>query len=434
MSNLDYSSPPANRRVPAVDQPACVIDDFGPLPVVRPGSAAELAEVVRQAAATGQALYPLGGRTMLGFGLPPARPGLGVDVRGLAQVIDYPARDMTVTVQAGVTLAALRQLLAGEGQRLPIDVPLAERATLGGALAVNASGPRRLGCGTLRDYVLGITVVNDEGHEVKAGGRVVKNVAGYDLCKLHVGALGTLGVVTQVTLKLKPRPEEQAVLTLGCDADGLAALLDHLHRSPTRPVCLDVLNAAAVRRINRDGHILPEAAWVVVTGFEDNRDAVAWQVQQFIKELPADRRRGLDAWAGAAANRIWQALVEFPALSDAAVTFKANLLPHAVAGLCRTAEALLEGVALQAHAGSGIVVGHAPADLTLDHAATMLKEVQAAATAAQGNVVLLRCPPAWKKTLPVWGAPRGDGWLMRQVKDKLDPRRLFNPGRFVDAI
>src|SRR5262249_48147262 len=153
--------------------------------------------------------------TLLDFGLPPDRPGVGVDVRAFTQVIDYPARDMTVTVQAGITLAKLGELLATENQRLPIDVPQAARATLGGTLATNVSGPRRYGFGTLRDYVIGISVVNDEGHEIKAGGRVVKNVAGYDLCKLYIGSLGTLGIIMQVTLKLKPRPEEQVMILAG---------------------------------------------------------------------------------------------------------------------------------------------------------------------------------------------------------------------------
>src|SRR5438270_5640914 len=143
---------------------------------------------------------------------------------------------MTVTVQAAMTLARLQGLLAAENQRLPVDVPQADRTTLGGALAANASGPRRYGFGTLRDYVIGISMVNDEGHEVKAGGRVVKNVAGYDLMKLYVGSLGTLGIITQVTLKLKPRPEEEALVFLGCTSDRLGPLLDQLHRSPTRPV------------------------------------------------------------------------------------------------------------------------------------------------------------------------------------------------------
>ncbi|HJT77552.1 MAG TPA: FAD-binding oxidoreductase, partial [Gemmataceae bacterium] len=190
----------------AAEPSTCLIDDVGPLPVAAPPSVPELGDLVRRAAAQGQALYPLGGRTMLGLGLPPARPGLGVDLRALDQVIDYPARDMTITVRAGIPLARLAEILAAENQRLPIDVPRADRATLGGALATNASGPRRLGFGTLRDYVIGLSAVNDEGQETKAGGRVVKNVAGYDLCKLFIGSLGTLGVITQATLKLRPLP------------------------------------------------------------------------------------------------------------------------------------------------------------------------------------------------------------------------------------
>ena len=146
-------------------------------------------------------------------------------------MIDYPARDMTITVQAGITLGRLQDLLAAENQRLPIDVPRADRATLGGGLAVNVSGPRRFGCGTLRDYVIGISIVNDEGQEIKAGGRVVKNVAGYDLCKLHVGALGTLGVITPGDAQAAAAAGRAGLADASaCAAERLAALLDRLHR------------------------------------------------------------------------------------------------------------------------------------------------------------------------------------------------------------
>ncbi len=284
-----------------MDDTVCRIDDFGPLPVVRPQSVAELGDVVRRASAERQAVYPVGGGTMLGLGLPPSRPGWVVDVRTLHRIVDYPARDMTITVQAGVAIGELQRVLAAENQRLPVDVPHADRATLGGALAANVSGPRRYGFGTLRDYVLGITTVNDEGQEVKAGGRVVKNVAGYDLCKLHVGALGTLGVIVQATLKVRPIPESQALVTLGCDAAGLATLLDRLHDSRTRPACLDVHNAEAARVVARSaGLALPEAPWVVVVGFEDGIDAVNWQVRQLMQEIPPAGVRGLDVRAGAA--------------------------------------------------------------------------------------------------------------------------------------
>jgi glycolate oxidase FAD binding subunit len=411
----------------------CLIDDVGPLPVVRPGSPAELGDLVRRAGADGQALYPLGGRTLLEQGLPPSRPGLGVDLRALDQVIDYPARDMTVTVRAGITLARLQELLAAENQRLAVDVPRAGEATLGGALAANVSGPRRYGHGTLRDYVIGISAVNDEGQEVKAGGRVVKNVAGYDLCKLYIGSLGTLGIITQVTLKLKPRPEEQALLALPCDDEAVAPLLDRLHASNTRPVCVDLLNGPAVRALDARGR-LPGSPWVVVIGYEENAEAVAWQVRRLVGELGPGHTRGLDVWAGRTGNWLWDALVEFRARPAGPLTFKANLLPRATADFCRRAAALPEPVLLQAHAGSGIVLGHVDGTLTLERAQAMLNTMLTWAEAARGNVILLRCPPAWKAALPVWGAPRGDLWLMRRVKEQLDPRRLFNPGRFIDAL
>jgi len=416
-----------------LDPHACSIDDFGPLPVATPQSVAELGDLVRQATADNQALYPIGGRTMLSLGLPPTRPGSAVDVTALHNVIDYPARDMTITLQAGITLARLQDILRTENQRLPVDVPLPQQATLGGALATNASGPRRYGFGTWRDYVIGIQAVNDEGQEFKAGGRVVKNVAGYDLCKLLIGSLGTLGIITQVTLKLKPLPEEQAVILLGCEDAALAELLEQLHRSRTRPVCLDVLNAKAAGEVReRHGLALPEAPWICAVGFEDNRAAVGWQVQQLIHEVSASGSVSLDARMGPAAEPVWRALAEFPLGPEARLTFKANLLPSTVAAFCRQAAALPEAPLLQAHAGNGIVIGHVQADLTLEHARAMLEKLHR--WAKPGNIIVPRCPATWKTALPIWGRARGDWWLMREIKNQFDPRRLFNPGRFVDSI
>jgi glycolate oxidase FAD binding subunit len=404
---------------------------------VQPKTVAELAGSVRQALIQGQAVYPFGGRTMWEYGWPPTREGIGVDLRGLDQVIDYPARDMTITVQAGITLSRLQEILATENQRLPVDVPLPGRATLGGALAANVSGPRRYGFGTFRDYVIGISVVNDEGQEVKAGGRVVKNVAGYDLCKLYIGSMGTLGIITQVTLKLKPRPEEERLVAIGCkDAVVLGQLLDLLHGSRTRPVCLEVLNARAARHVCAEAvEFFSEASWVIVLAFEDNRESVTWQVKQIEAELkPAFDHRDAQLLAIHNSARLWREQIDFQAWPDALLTFKANLLPSATADFCRLADARPEGLILQAHAGNGIVFGHMCGNWTLEQSQRMLGSLQEAATASQGNVVVLKCPTAWKTALPLWGLSRNDYWLMRAVKEKLDPKGIFNPGRFVDGI
>jgi glycolate oxidase FAD binding subunit len=398
--------------------------------MVRPASVEEVAEVVRRAAAAGQAVYPFCGRTMLDYGLPPQRPGIGIDLRALDQVIDYPARDMTITVQAGITVARLQEILRAENQQLPIDVPCADRATLGGALATNVSGPRRYGYGTLRDYVLGISVVNDEGRETKAGGRVVKNVAGYDLCKLYVGALGTLGVITQATLKHKPLPEAQALLSAGvARGEEVAPVLDALHESQTRPVYIELLNEAATRALNPRLGDAP--GWSLIVGYDGNAAAVGWQTEQCRRELSSELVPDLAVRTSDDGGAIRQALTDFPVWPEAAVTFKANLLPSATAGFCRRAEELSDRLLLQAHAGNGIVIGHLPGTWQRNQAEVILKALLKTAAAGQGNLVLLRCPDDWRRTIPTWGAPRDDWELMRRVKQQLDPRDVFNPGRFV---
>ena len=256
-------------------------------------------------------------------------------------------------------------------------------------LAANVSGPRRLGFGTLRDYVIGISTINDEGQEVKAGGRVVKNVAGYDLCKLHIGALGTLGITGQVTLKLRPLPECAAFVTFGCESAGWAACSIVCMRRGTRPVCLDLLNQSAVRVAGRRSRLdtCRRRPWVIVVGFEDNGDAVGWQVRQLLQELRPATSRDWRHKAGDASEPLWRRPRRthsergLSVLSGGlrpplrSIDFKANLLPRAVAAFCLQAEALEKSMRLHAHAGSGIVHGHLDGDLTLAQVAAMLKEL-----------------------------------------------------------
>jgi glycolate oxidase FAD binding subunit len=417
-----------------MDESTCLIDGFGPVPVVRPDTVSALGDVIRQASADSTAVYPVGGKTMLHLGAPPTRQGRAVDLRGLTQVIDFPARDMTITVQAGITMGHLQEILAREKLRLPIDVPHAGQATLGGTLAANVSGSRRYGFGTLRDYVIGISAVNDAGHEFKAGGRVVKNVAGYDLCKLLVGSLGTLGIITQATLKLRPGAEEQALVTLGCTDSALETVLDQLHSSRTRPVCLDVANRAAVGEIFGQAYMpIPAADWVAVIGFEGNGAAVNWQVQQLVREVGT--AGALEARVGVSARPLWQALAEWDAWPSAQVTLRANVLPSRLGGFCRSVSQVGEKTWLRAHAGNGIVTGHLAGALAREQAIATLGRWRELAAPGVGSVIVTRCPPAWKdERLSVWGPAPKAAWLMREVKGKFDPRRLFNPGRFVDGL
>jgi glycolate oxidase FAD binding subunit len=410
----------------------CTIDGFGPLPLMRPTAIAELGEIVAQASAQASATYPVGGQTQLSVGNSPIKQGMAVDLRGLDAVMDFPARDMTITVQAGITVSRLQALLGPENLRLPIDVPDADRATLGGSIAANVSGPRRYGYGTLRDYVIGISAVNDAGREFKAGGRVVKNVAGYDLCKLLVGSLGTLGIITQVTLKLRPRAEEQAILILPCASDELDGMLDRLSATRTRPVCVELLNRRAADAVlRRAGTAPPETAWTIVVGFEGNTPTVHWQVQQLIQEQGAAAQ--LEVRVNFTAEPLWSALAQATGNREAQVGFKANLLPSQVGPFCRSADREPDRPALQAHAGSGIVRGRWTEGLTEGRAGELRAAWRVEAQRGHGSVVVEQCPPAWKQSMAVWDAAPA-GWLMRAIKEQFDPRRVFNPGRFIEGI
>jgi glycolate oxidase FAD binding subunit len=405
------------------------VDGFEPFPLERPPSVAQLRDMVCRAVANGEAVYPFGGGTMIDWGLPPKKPGTAVDLRGLDRVIDYPARDMTITVEAGVTIDRLRQVLRAEGQQLPVDVPLPERATIGGAVATNASGPRRFGYGTLRDYVIGIGVVNDRGEEIKGGGRVVKNVAGYDLMKLYTGSFGTLGVISQLTLKVKPLPEAVAAIVSPCPADVLEPVLKRLMTTATRPTVISVANGPASEMLGTES---PQ--YTLLVAFEEKATTVGWQVTQLGRELHDELTRFSSEFQGDLATGLLHKWSDFPLATQRGLTFKANLLPAATAGFFRRADALSPRPALVAHAGNGIVFGHLPPEATVEEAKAVIENLGRAAAEAAGNVVIMRCPAPWKSVLPVWGAGRGDNVLMRAVKDKLDPHGIFNPGRFVSGI
>jgi glycolate oxidase FAD binding subunit len=248
-----------------------------------------------------------------------------------------------------------------------------------------------------------------------------------------IGSLGTLGIITQATLKLRPLAEEQALVTLGCDAEHLDKLLTHLHGTRTRPMCIELLNRPAAERAFRQASAArPDTAWTLVVGYEGNVAAVEWQVQQLIKETcPACP---IEARLGFTAQPLADALVEAAGWPEVEMTCKVNLVPSGVAAFVQMADAANDQPALRVHAGSGIVYGAWPAGLTVERAIAILKEWRLAANAGQGGVVVQSCPANWKNALSVWGPAPNDAWLMRTVKDAFDPRRRFNPGRFIDGI
>jgi glycolate oxidase FAD binding subunit len=392
----------------------------------RPDDIESLRELVREQADAGKAIYPRGGGTAWDYGGVPSRPGVAVETGALDRLIDYPAADMTITVQAGMSLSALRSVLAGQNQRLLVDAPEPNRATLGGIYATNTTGSRRFGSGRPRDQIIGVSFVTSDGAVVKGGGRVVKNVAGYDFPKLLTGSMGTLGIIAQLTLKVRPIPEASAIAWVPLTGPVAAAeLLERLNTSATRPMALDLLNAPAARTIGHGLGLSGEYPALVV-GFEDNADSVRWQVERLKGEVG---RSDLIVVEGERTLPLWDALNGFQAAGSGPLSLVANLRPSTVAGFV---EGLDPGRwSVQAHAGNGIVRAHALGEWTLDEAARTIEPFRQRAVRDGGNLILSKCPDEWKGRLRVWGEPRADRAIAERVRAALDPRGVMNPGRFL---
>ncbi len=417
-----------------VDWPASPLggtlgDGRDALATLRPAHVDDLCQTVREQVALGNAIYPQGGRTALDYGGVPRRPGVAVDTTGINRLIDYPYADMTITVEAGMTLSALRAILAEQRQRVLVDAPDPDKATLGGIYATNTSGPRRYSAGRPRDLIIGISFVTSLGVVVKGGGRVVKNVAGYDFPKLLTGSMGTLGIITQLTLKVRPMPEASAIVWVPFwNPKNLADTVDQLNKSATRPSALELLNGSAARTVGQ-GLGLPTGQAILAVGYEDNAVSVRWQLDRLKAELGRDDIAVLE---GEDAQPLWQALTDFQAARLGPVSFVANIRPSSVASYVEALDP--ERWSVQAHAGNGIVRAHALGEWSIATMTQQIEKFQGLACQDGGNVILAHCPTEWKKNLPVWGKPRGDWSIAERVKAALDPHAAMNPGRFVGQI
>ena len=399
-----------------------------------PTTQSELARFVSDnAAGSRKTICPVGGRTALDSGT--AVPtDLIISLSDLTRVVDYPARDMTITVEAGIRVAELQVALAAEGQRLPIDIAQPGRATLGGALATNTSGPRRFGHGTFRDFVIGISAVNADGQLFKAGGRVVKNVAGYDICKLLVGSRGTLAIVTQVTLKLRPIPETSAILWSKFSSfDQIEQALQRLLLSESRPIAIEVLNAPAAKLISTAARFpTNQNSPVLCVGVEGSKREVDWQIETLRREIGESGGSEIEQINEGDTAKLWEALTEFPTHADDPLTFQANLLPSHGARFASRATEL--GVAVQVHAGNGIIIGQLPDEAaTIERTTTILNDLRTMAHVGRGNLTILHCDPEWKRTIPMCGDPEPSWGLMQKLKRQLDPHGILNPGGFIDS-
>ena len=422
-----------------VDCGPYVVDGRSPEAVAFPRSKEEVAAILLAAAEAEMPVTPWGGGTKMGIGAPPQRWGLVLALRRLNRLLEHEPGDLTATVEAGMTLGALQRELGGRGQWLSLDPAHPDEATLGGILSSNAAGPRRHLYGSCRDLLIGVTVVTAAGALVKGGGKVVKNVAGYDLPKLFIGAFGTLGVVVEATVKLRPRPDADRLVVArfaSLKEAGVAARA--VMGSDLLPSALDLVDGESLRALALDG--ADGAALLIgVDGIPEQVDWQCAEVERILRVQGLVDARVLD---GNARDAVWRARggLGRGAFPETASVMKWVVLPSQVADVMEQGAAVAQRAglpaALAAHAGVGVVeavlAGGRGGDATA--VAGVLTEWRALVSAAGGQALVESAPLAVKERVPVWDDPGPALRIMQRIKFQLDPAGLLNPGRFVGGI
>jgi glycolate oxidase FAD binding subunit len=400
---------------------ADAVDGVQPRFLAEPGSVEEVAEVLRAADAAGLRTVARGGGTKLGWGNPPDGVELVLSTARLGRVLEHAAGDLVTRVQAGVRLADLQAELAPAGQLLGLDPPEAE-ATVGGIVAANASGPRRLRYGTVRDLLIGVTVVLGDGTVAHAGGKVVKNVAGYDLGKLYTGSLGTLGVVVEAIFRLHPVPAAAAVVAAEVESPEQVG-------SAVRALLASALVPSAIEL----GWPDPGRAGTLAVLFEGIEPGVAAQAAAATRLLADAGVAGAQARDGSGAGKLGARPWERGA---GALGVKVASVPSALPGALRVVWEVAAGHGLgarvAAHAGTGVLwAGIAGAPEAL---AGFVTEARERLATRQATLVVAEAPAEVKRAVDAWG-PVGDALpLMRRVKQRFDPSGRLSPGRFVGGI
>lgn len=392
-----------------------------PAAVAEPATPAEAAELLAEAARRKLAVAFLGGGTDLGVGAPPRALDLLVRTSRLARVVEHLPADQIVVAEAGLPLAALQRALAAHGQRLALDPPWPERATIGGVVAANAFGPLRTRHGAARDLIVGASLVRADGVAARGGGKVVKNVAGFDLPRLLVGSLGTLALLTSVTFRLHPLPEaSRTVAVEGPAAAGVRALVQALREAQLEPASAMLLLDGGAARLG-----------VRFEGFGPGVEQQAGRLAGLASRLGL-RPEPLDAAAAAAFWSHHDALrgrgtlrLRLAAPPRALVAVADEVLAPLAAAL-DGAWATFDPITGTGYAGG------TPSDPP--RAVAALRAARAAIEARRGAATLAAAPPEVRAGFDPWGAPPASLEVMRRLKARLDPEGRLAPGRFVGGL
>ena len=431
------------------------IDGIRPSAAVRPGTAQEVADLVKFAASENLAIVPCGARTKLGIGVPPSRYDLAIDVTRLNRILAYDPGDLTLSIEPGISVSKLAANLAEHDQFLPLEVPFYDCATVGGTLSSGVDSPLRQLYGTPRDFVLGMEFVTGEGELAKSGGRVVKNVSGYDLHKLFLGAIGSLGIITRVNFRTFPLPQRTATILASFRwANGAFEFNRAVQQSLLRPQAVEVLSPAAAAVLNsaqRNRTLFAgnDSAWRVVAGVAGNESVIERgerELRAMAESADRDSLESFELLKNDSQAKVWSAICELPGAilqaSPHAAIFRVSCLPKNFAGLCEGSDGIAKKFSLRIiHAFRGAGVAFI-ALLPSEEALGTMPQLRQACTEMldtsanwwKTTATIPWCPLEFKREFSVWGAQRADFPLMQKVKQAFDPCGIFAPGRFVGGL
>jgi glycolate oxidase FAD binding subunit len=403
--------------------PALRIDGLAPALLIKPASAAEVADCLRVCSEMNITVVPAGRGTWLECGNPLRRADAVLSLERMNRIIDYSPPDLTITVEAGMTLREFNETVGRDRLWLPLDPPGAKAASVGAMIACNSSGALRCDYGTPRDYVIGLKLAHADGSHSKSGGRVVKNVAGYDLNKLYVGSYGTLAVITEATFKLRPLPEKRLTIALTPKkTERLTAMARQGQAAELQPAAF-VLTSMKFRELPGS----EQGIETLLFRFADNETTVTYQAE-WLRQVCGDEYACTEV-SGDDEAALWSKICDFDDNAGCAVRLSVPLSATTAAY-----EYLLgEGdCTVTADLGSGIV--RAAWNSIDDAAIAIINRHRAAAHGFGGTLFVEKAPPPVRQQAGAWGEVGAGKQLMKAVKEKFDPQGILNPGRFVAGI
>jgi glycolate oxidase FAD binding subunit len=384
--------------------------------VAEPASEQELAAVLSCANDAEISVIPRGGATKLTWGNPPKRAGLILSSARLNRILEHAWADLTVTVEAGCTLQALQEKLAQHGQRLALDGLWPEHATIGGALSTNDSGALRLRFGALRDLIIGVTIALPDGTLASSGGKVVKNVAGYDLPKLATGAFGTLGVITRAIFRLHPLPSGRRTISFS------ATSVDEMQRHILAILDSKLAHTALQIRGDSKGRFAADIL------FEATAAGLAAQESQLLTLVGGSALQQSAELVWGARQNLW------PPPPVNAVVAKLSVLPSAIATTIHSVKRIADPRNLHfQYVVQATGIGTLRVEGDAKACKPAIEQIRAELESSGASLVVLH-QPAGLEQVDAWGSPGDSISLMRAVKYQLDPKSILNPGRFVGGI